>query len=458
MNDLTNGNVKKNILLFSMPLILSMITQQLYNIVDTIIVGKYMGINGLAAVGNAGVIIMLIVMISGGLEIGSSVIFSKYVGEKNYKKIRDGAIGVIGFGLIIAIVFTIIFIACVDLIIAYMNVPIEIVDLCKRYLLYYFLGIVCVFGYDITRAILTTLGKSKITFLLVLFSSICNLVLDILFIGFLSLGVEGAAIATILSQGIGMVFAMVFLYLEIRKFKIKERISLQWSQIFDILKIALPSILQQAITSVSALMLQKLINPFGSEVISGYIAANKIMSLSIILLNTFSQSLSMFSAQCIAANKKELISNIYGFFARISLVYVALVWVLFLVIPKQLSNFFFDASLNLQATAFVTMYLRFSIGSIFICIFKFFHESILRGSEHMKTFLLSNISDLVIKILATFLLVQAVSLHGFWLGNTIAKVISLIISTFFIRKYHLLGGKNKKNLIDKELGISSQES
>lgn len=437
--DMTNGNIKKTLFKFALPMILSLITQQLYSVVDMIIVGRYLGVNELAAVGNAAAVVQILVTLSGGLEMGSEVIFARYVGEKKYKDIITGVKSILLFGFIGGLCITVIGLYIKGPILSWVNVPNELYRDTGIFISIYIAGIAGIFIYDISRAIIVALGDSRCPMILVIFTSFLNVVLDLLFICVLHMGVGGAAFATVLSQIIGMIITLSILRRKIQPY-IKEYKSnpIQFNKIKEILSISVPTIFQQLILSLSSLILQTLVNPYGSEVISGYMAVNKIMLFGMLIIIGISQSLSIFISSNSGAKQMNRVREGY----RIGLIFITLYLLCIIasnfLIPKYLIGTFIDVNKNPAAYQFAKVYLQFSFLTYLFYGWKIINENVLRGFLMMKEYLYSNLSDLVVKIAATYVLVAQFSLNGFWIGNMLGKVVSLIISILAIRHCNII--------------------
>jgi len=208
--NMLNGNIRKTIFKFAIPMILSLITQQLYNVVDMIIVGWFLGVNELAAVGNAGTIVSILIALSGGLEMGSEVIFARYLGGKKYADIVQGVKSILLFGLISGLCISAVGLFLQKPILSWIKVPENLVADTGTYISIYIAGLAGIFLYDISRAIIVALGDAKGSMMLLILTSFLNVCLDLLFICVFHWGVAGAAIATILSQIIGM-FIVLFM-------------------------------------------------------------------------------------------------------------------------------------------------------------------------------------------------------------------------------------------------------
>ena len=197
----------KKVFFFSIPIILSMFTQQFYNVADTMIVGQFLGVDELAAVGNAGTIVMLFIVVSGGIELSSEIIFSRYLGKKDLQKIANGSINIIAIALTISITLVALGFLCLPTLYRWIHLPNELIPFTNAYIMTYMIGVPFIYVYDISRAIITALGDSKHCFYFVFGSSLLNIILDLLFICVFHLGVFGAALATIIAQALFMFVA-----------------------------------------------------------------------------------------------------------------------------------------------------------------------------------------------------------------------------------------------------------
>lgn len=437
--DITNGNIKKTLFNFALPMILSLITQQLYSVVDMIIVGRYLGVNELAAVGNASTILQILITLSGGLEMGSEVIFAKYIGEKKYKDIVIGVKSIILFGLISGLCLTVMGFFAKAPILLWLNIPSELYANTSIYVSIYIIGIAGIFLYDISRAIIIALGDPKVSMMLVIFTSLLNLIFNLFFICILHMGVGGAAFATILSQIIGMIISLVILNKKMKPLTNEDKSSpIEFKKIIEILSISVPTIIQQLILSLSALLLLTLVNPYGSEVISGYMAVNKIMLFGMLVVIGTSQALSIFVSSNSGAKQIKRIREGYRICMIFSTAYLVCIAASNFLIPQYIIGVFIDISQNSVAYQFAKNYLQFSCIAYLFYGWKIINESVLRGFMRMKEYLYSNLSDLIIKIIMTYVLVSQFSLNGFWIGNMLGKVFAFIICMLCIWQNPLL--------------------
>jgi putative MATE family efflux protein len=408
-----------------------------------------LGVKELASVGNAGIIVQILITLSGGLEMGSEVIFAKYIGAKKYKEILAGVKSILLFGLVSGLFITVIAVWLQTPILSLINVPSELSSDTGIYMNIYIIGLAGIFLYDISRAIIIALGDAKCAMLLVLLTSLLNVFLDLFLICILHMGVGGAALATIFSQLIGMAIALIVLRKKLRPYIFEYKsTAFDLGKIKEILSVSIPSTAQQTFLSLSSIFLLTLVNPFGSEVISGYVAVNQIMLFGMLVVIGISQTLSIFTASNSGAGKINRIREGYLLCILFSTGYLFCVIVSNFIIPKYLIGAFLDISNNQIAYQFAKNYLQFSSITYIFYGCKIINESVLRGFMRMREYLYSNLSDLITKIIMTYLLVAQFSLPGFWIGNMLGKIVAFVISMIIISREHLL---------KKDLGLLSRK-
>lgn len=438
MSNFTKGSIKKRMIVFSIPIIFSLITQQLYQVADTIIVGKFLGVDELASVGNAGSIIGVFIVISGGIEMGCEVILARYMGKEQYQTIFLSAIGILLFAGCTALCLSAVSIAMEKPIFILMKIPPELWNLTSQYMTICSCGFISFYIYDISRAILISTGDAKTPFLIVVMTSFLNIILDLFFICGLNKGIAGAAMGTVFSQTIGM---LVVLRIVIKRIKAmphnKVKFIFPKAQLKEVLLLSCPLMIQQGILSLSVLLLQSLINPFGSEMISGYIAANKIIMLLMIVVIGLCQTLSIFTAQNLGANQSDRIQKGYRFSVQIVILYVIFVVILNFIFAKPMLSVFVHTKEYPSAVEFGAHYLTCNSIMLLFYGLKNMNESILRSYAKMRAFLISNVSDLLVRVGMTATLIPFFALDSFWIANTLGAYTAFIMSILLIRHYKI---------------------
>lgn len=299
---MTKGNISKQLILFSIPLLIGNIFQQLYNTVDSVVVGNYVGKEALAAVGSSAMIINMLVGFFMGLSTGASVIISQYFGAKDEKKLHDSVHTAIAMTLYLGIVLTILGIILSPYLLRFMKTPDDVMPNASLYLKIYFAGILGLMIYNMGSAILRAIGDSKRPLYFLCFSSVVNIVLDLLFVIVFKMGVAGVAWATLIAQ-----FASSFLVLyvlirskESYRIVIKD-INLNKEMFVKMLKIGFPSGLQQAITAFSNIFVNSYINLFGSAAMAGYSSYIKIDTFVVLPLQSIALASTTFVGQNLGA-------------------------------------------------------------------------------------------------------------------------------------------------------------
>jgi len=306
MRDLTVGNESRKILGFALPLLIGSVFQQLYNIVDSIIVGRFIGKEALAAIGNAFPIMFTLIALIIGVAFGGTIVISQYFGAKDFEKVRRaiGTIYVLMFSM--AILLSALGLIFINQILSLVDIPGEILPMATSYLKIIIAGIVVFFGFNGTSAILRGLGDSRTPMVFMIISTFFNIFFDILFVLKFGWGIEGAAYATIISQGGAFFTAIIYLNrhhkiisIRIKDFVFDRKIFLQS------LRIGLPTGFQQTFVALGMMAILKIVNQFGTDVIAAYSVAGRIDSIAIQPGMIFSQALAAFVGQNIGAGKQN---------------------------------------------------------------------------------------------------------------------------------------------------------
>lgn len=308
MKDLTQGNELKTIFYFSLPILIGNLFQQLYNVVDSIIVGNYLGKESLAAVGFSYQINFLLVALSTGISMGASVLISRYFGAKkmNYvKKVMDTGFV---FSVVLSVLIAVLGIYFSYTILVFFRVPKELLFMANDYLKIIFIGVIPTFAYNALTNILRGIGDSKTPTYILVAATLLNIVLDITFIKIFHWGVSGAAIATVISQLFSFIVCMIYMYYHYAEFYIHiNSLQLDWQQLKQSLIIGLPATLQQVFIGVGFMSIQFLINGFGTDCMAAYTAASKVDSFAEMPALNLGRALTNFTAQNYGANQKDRI-------------------------------------------------------------------------------------------------------------------------------------------------------
>lgn len=434
--DLTVGKPAKVLWLFCLPLFGSIVFQQLYNVADGFVAGKFIGQTALASVGNSYEITLIFIAFAFGCNIGCSVIVSQFFGSKKYANVKTAVYTSFIAGGAVCLFLMIIGITFCDSLLRLINTPSEIFDDSALYLDIYVYGLPFVFFYNVSTGVFSALGDSKTPFIFLASSSLSNIVADILFVKCLGMGVDGVAWATFICQGVSCLLAVTFVILRLRKIRTDEKYKLFDLKILGkIAKIAVPSTLQQSFISVGNIIIQGLINEFGSAVIAGYSASVKLNNLVITSFTTVGNGISNYVAQNIGAQKYERVKQ--GFNAGLKMVWILslpLVALYFLGGRRLIPLFIDNATADALSSA--TLFLKILSPFYFVISAKLVADGVLRCAGLMKEFMTATFTDLILRICMAFLLSKtALGSTGIWcawpVGWTISAIISLTL--YFVR-------------------------
>lgn len=433
-NDLTIGKPEKVLWKFCLPLFGSIIFQQLYNIADSLVAGKFIGENALAAVGNSYEITLIFIAFAFGCNMGCSVIVSQLYGAKKYEEMKTAVSTACIFSAVICAVLMLIGILGCGGLLRLIRTPEEVFADSKLYLDIYVWGLPFVFFYNIATGIFSALGNSKTPFYLLAVSSTSNIAVDVLFVKGFNMGVAGVAWATFLCQGVSCILAIALVWRNLQKIHIQKKAPLfSWELLKKITVIAVPSILQQSFISVGNIMIQSVINGFGSAVMAGYSAAVKLNNLVITSYTTLGNGISNYTAQNIGAGKLPRIAA--GFRAGLKMVWLLTLplFLLYFLAGRFFLNLFMDAPTDTAIRTGI-MYLRILSPFYFVISAKLVADGILRGAGMMKKFMSATFVDLLLRIiLAAVLAKTPLQETGIWCAWPIGWTISAGMSLFFFR-------------------------
>lgn len=432
--DLTVGKPESVLWKFCLPLFASIIFQQLYNIADSLVAGKFIGENALAAVGNSYEITLIFIAFAFGCNIGCSVIVSQFFGAKDYKNMKTSVYtAMISTAVLCAVLMLFGVLYCGNLL-KLIKTPSAILNDSKLYLDIYIYGLPFMFFYNMATGIFSALGDSKTPFIFLVVSSVTNIFVDIIFVKAFNMGIAGVAWATFICQGISAVLAVIVVFLRLSKIKVLQRCPVfSFIILVKLLKIAIPSILQQSFISIGNIIIQSVINEFGAGTIAGYSATVKLNNLVITSFTTLANGISNFTAQNLGAGKSERIRD--GFKAGLKMVWIISIplVLLYFFAGKQLLYLFLDNPTN---TAIHT-------GIMFLCILSPFYfvvstklvaDGILRGAGLMSRFMITTFTDLILRVVLAIILSKQFGSTGIWCAWPIGWSIATTLSVIFYKK------------------------
>ncbi len=433
--DLTVGKPQKVIFEFCLPLFLSIVFQQLYNIADSFVAGKFISEDALAAVGNSYEITLIFIAFAFGCNMGCSVLASRLFGAKEYTKLKSAINTSIVSTIATCVILMTIGLISMDGLLRLINTPSNILADSALYLDIYVYGLPFLFLYNLATGIFSALGDSKTPFIFLAFSSTANIFMDILFVTQLHMGVDGVAWATFICQGISAILALVVVFKRLKTIKVEEKPQFFVPSLFkQFLSVAVPSTMQQSFISVGNIILQSIINGFGSSVVAGYAAAVKLNNLVITSFTTIGNGISNYTAQNLGAQKLKRISD--GWKAGVKMVEIISIpfIILYVLLSNQLLTLFMDNP-SLEALKTGREFLRIVAPFYVIVCIKMVSDGTLKGAGLMKYFMISTFTDLILRVVIAFLLSRtALQSTGIWLSWPIGWIIGTILSVIFYRK------------------------
>ena len=412
--DLTTGRITATMVRFAVPMIVGDLLQQLYNVVDTLIVGKFVGRDALAAVGSSYTLMTFLTSILLGLCMGSGTVFSMYYGAKNNERLKKSAYTSFIMIAVCAVILSVIVFAFVDPIMAFLQVPGEVYQMMRNYLMIIFTGIAATFLYNFFAFLLRALGNSVVPLAFLAVSAVMNIVLDLVFVLVFDMGVDGAAIATVFSQyvsGVGLAVYTLVKHKELRPGGgIYEKGLLRELADFSFL-----TCLQQSIMNFGILMVQGLINSFGIVVMAAFAAAVKIDSFAYMPVQDFGNAFSIFIAQNYGAGEKERIKKGIAAAFKISAVFSIAISVVVCLFAKPLMLIFIQPH-ETEVLAVGMQYLRvegaFYIGIGWLFLFYGLYRAVRKPGMSVVLTIISLGTRVVLAY--TLSAVPAIGVLGIW--------------------------------------------
>lgn len=431
------------LLFFALPMIIGNLFQQFYNMADSIIVGNLVGEDALAAVGASYSFTTVFIMIAIGGGIGASVLTSQYLGAEKYSEMKSSVYTFLVTFLVLSTVLAIFGLAVNPVVLRLLKTPGNIMEDAVLYLQIYFLGLPFMFMYNILSSDFNALGKSRIPLALLIFSSLLNIVLDLWMVGGLKLGVAGAAIATVIAQGISVIISFLLLMRILKSYPEDGRVTLFRMDMFLTgTKIAIPSIIQQSIVSIGMLLTQSAVNQFGSSALAGFSAGSRLESLCIVPMIATGNAVSTFTAQNLGAGRADRVRQGYRTAYLIILGFGAVLLLISQLFYGPIVSAFVDAEGSPVAFQTGTSYFRF-VGIFFSFLgLKAITDGVLRGAGDVKVYMLANLVNLSIRVAVAQLGSPVWGIEMIWYAVPMGWFTNYLISFLWYRtgnwKKHLL--------------------
>lgn len=434
MQDLTVGDPHKLLFKYTIPMFISVAFQQIYNIADSMIAGKFAGEDALAAVGASYPITMIFMAVAVGSNIGCSVVISQLFGAKEYNKLKTAVYTTFIVGFSLSLFLTIMGLLTTPHMMRMIQTPSNIFSDGALYLRIYIGGFIFLFLYNITTGMFNSLGDSKTPLYFLIGSSVGNIILDLLFVAVFKWGVAGVAWATFIAQGAACVLALLAFRKRIAQVDTKEKAPLfSGSALKKIATVAIPSILQQSFISIGNIFIQGLVNSYGSDVIAGYSAAVKLNTFIITGFTTLGNGVSGFTAQNLGAGLPSRIKEGYKTGVKMALCVAIPFFTAYFFFGRIMMLLFMEDTGSMAINAGI-MFLRIVSPFYFVISVKLIADGVMRGSEAMKYFMVSTFTDLVLRVILAYVLSMRFESTGIWMSWPIGWCIAAGLSVGFCRK------------------------
>ena len=392
--DMTQGSIIRHIISFAIPLLMGNLFQQLYNTVDTWVVGNYVSKNAFSAVGTVGPIINLLIGFFLGLSSGAGVVISQYYGAQRYDKVQETVHTAITMTLVLGVLFTAIGLSMVPFMLRLIKMPVEVIPEATTYLIVYFSGIIGLMIYNIGSGILRAIGDSQRPFYFLVVCAIANIVLDLVFVLCFDMGVLGVALATIISQAISAVLVIITLLRTDNCVKLQvHKLRIQWEMLKKIFSVGIPTALQMAITSFSNIFVQSYINYFGPDCMSGWTAYAKIDQLLFLPMQSIALASTTFVGQNLGCNQVDRAKQGVKQALILSVSSVVIMMIPVMVFAEPIVAFF---NKDPGVIAYGALLLRWITPFYVLCCFNQIYTSALRGAGNSRIPMLIMISGFVV--------------------------------------------------------------
>lgn len=416
------------LLIFSLPIIIGNLFQQTYTMADSAIVGRFVSEKALAAVGASYSLTNIFICIAIGGGIGASVLVSRYFGAKDYKKMTTAIFTSLIAFLVLSILLSVFGLLFSTKIMMVLNTPYDVLDMATEYLNIYFIGLPFLFMYNVLSAMFNALGKSKIPLYFLIFSSLFNIVLDWILVTKFAMGVAGVAWATLIAQSTAAILSFLLLLAKLREIGCNHNKIFEKEELLPMARIALPSILQQSTVSIGMMLVQSVVNSFGSETLAGFSAAMRMESICIVPMTGIGNAVSSYTAQNIGAKKEQRV--VEGYHAANILVLVCAVIIFFVLklFYHPIIALFLGSDGTEIAMSTGCGYLNFM--SWFFCLigFKMTVDGLLRGAGDMKMFTIANLVNLSIRVAIAMIFAPSYGIAMVWYAVPMGWFANWIIS------------------------------
>lgn len=420
VNNLTEGKPLKLLFFFALPMVIGNLFQQLYNMVDSMVVGQFVGEDALAAVGSSFPVVFLAVAVAAGLSMGCTVVISQLFGAGQIREMKvtvsTALISLGGIGLVIMGIGEL----AAEPLLKLLGTDPDIMADSLSYLRIYFGGAVFLFLYNSLNGIYNALGDSKTPLVFLMISALTNIVLDLLFVIRFQMGVAGVAWATLIAQGVCAFFSFFVMVKRLRKMENEPASRNVKFAFFEavaarrIAKVGIPSMLQQSVVSLSMMMMQGLVNSYGKVFVAGYTAASKIDTLAMLPNMNFSNAMSSYTAQNIGAGKTDRVKQGYRASMLMVLIFSVVITAAIYLFGPNLLGLFLKQGSEGSAMSYGLKYMQ-TVSVFYVLMgFMFVGNGLLRGAGDMGAFMLSSMSNLLVRVATAYLLARYIGSSAIW--------------------------------------------
>lgn len=439
VNNLTEGKPFKLLFFFALPMVIGNLFQQLYNMVDSMVVGQFVGEDALAAVGSSFPVVFLAVAVAAGLSMGCTVVISQLFGAGQIREMKvtvsTALISLGGIGLVIMGIGEL----AAEPLLKLLGTDLDIMADSLTYLRIYFGGAVFLFLYNSLNGIYNALGDSKTPLVFLIISALTNIVLDLLFVIRFHMGVAGVAWATLIAQGVCAFFSFFVLVARLRKMENELENQHRKFAFFEvtaarrIAKIGIPSMLQQSVVSLSMMMMQGLVNSYGKVFVAGYTAATKIDTLAMLPNMNFSNAMSSYTAQNIGAGETERVKEGYRASMLMVLIFSVVITAAIYLFGPNLLGLFLKQGAEGSAMSYGLKYMQ-TVSVFYVLMgFMFVGNGLLRGAGDMGAFMLSSMSNLFVRVATAYLLAHFIGASAIWWSIPTGWAVGSVFSFVRIR-------------------------
>lgn len=432
-NNMLTDSPTKTLLIFSLPILLGNLLQQFYSIIDSVVVGNYVSANALGSIGNTMPIIFMVICISFGLSNGASILIGQTIGAKQDHRIKPLGYSSLFYAMMIGLVLSIICIPNAMNLVKMINTPLELQQDSANYLTIYFYGLIFVFGFNMISAIFRSLGDSMSPLIFLIVASVLNIILDLVFVLVFEMGVEGVAIATVLSQALAFLLQVILLNIRLRKFTTENKQWIELKSLVQLSKLALPATSQEILIGVGIILTQVLVNQFGSNVVSAYTITSKITDFVMLPMVNLGIGMTVFTAQNVGAFQYDRVKQAHLNMLKITLSFGLIMAILVSLFGNQLISLFLGENLTQEILEVGRVYLYYSAITFFFMAILFPAESLLKGAGDINMFLFIAITGSFTKIVAALILIPYFGIQGIWFGIAFGWFVEMSLTLYRYR-------------------------